>query len=450
MQKVTEVKFNKYPRTISDFVYNHYHIINCQPVGQRLPVYSKNQSKEVGIIATILDGLDIGTITTMELNSDEEYQEESVDGGHRKRSIWGYANNEFKVNDKLFKQLSADDQKRFLDVELSFTVYKELSSQEKGNIFRTLNKTTDVNFIEMLNSYGDILIANVVRETARLVKEIDNSYHELFEYRISDKTQKPLYTYLNFDNDRLKQDHMVARLFHRYVTSPKKLLGGSSDMELQTMYESKLEEKTILSAKKKVIAHLDFLRTMANHKKTSDGKGLTQHEFKALSYLYFHIQDNYPSFTKLDSLKLYNRFDIANTKLANPTGKYSKIIHTKSGYSVQIMYKKYIAAPWDGTKIKTAINYLVKEIKDIQICFTTTDSKRGFNITERKSKLAEQGGVCGIDGKELKLVDAHAAHIVAHSEGGQTVPQNLLMVRAVHNTRMGTMNLNTYKESLAA
>jgi len=445
-----EIKYTKKPRTIREFVHNFYPVINCQPVGQRLPVYSKNQSKEVGIIATILDGLDIGTITTMELNSDEEYQEESVDGGHRKRSIWGYANNEFKVNDKLFKQLSADDQKRFLDVELSFTVYKELSSQEKGNIFRTLNKTTDVNFIEMLNSYGDILIANVVRETARLVKEIDNSYHELFEYRISDKTQKPLYTYLNFDNDRLKQDHMVARLFHRYVTSPKKLLGGSSDMELQTMYESKLEEKTILSAKKKVIAHLDFLRTMANHKKTSDGKGLTQHEFKALSYLYFHIQDNYPSFTKLDSLKLYNRFDIANTKLANPTGKYSKIIHTKSGYSVQIMYKKYIAAPWDGTKIKTAINYLVKEIKDIQICFTTTDSKRGFNITERKSKLAEQGGVCGIDGKELKLVDAHAAHIVAHSEGGQTVPQNLLMVRAVHNTRMGTMNLNTYKESLAA
>ena len=86
--------------------------------------------------------------------------------------------NEFKVNDMFFKQLSVDDQKRFLDIELSFTVYKELESQDKGNIFRTLNKTTDVYFIEMLNSFGDIDIANSVRETVRKVKGINNSYHQ--------------------------------------------------------------------------------------------------------------------------------------------------------------------------------------------------------------------------------------------------------------------------------
>jgi len=452
MQEVTEVQYTKPEpaRTIRNFVHDLYPHINCMPVGQRLPVYSKNQSKEIGIINTLLEGLDIGTITTMELNADEEYQEESVDGGHRKRAIWNYYSNQFKVNDKLFKQLSADDQERFLNIELSFTVYKELESQDKGHIFRTLNKTTDVNFIEMLNSYGDITIANSIRETSRLVKDINNSYHDLFEYKLSNKTQKPLYRFLNFDNDRLKHDHMVARLFHRYITSPKKLLGGSADIELREMYESDFEEKNIISAQKKVNAHLDFLRKMADHKKTADGNGLTQHEFKALSYLYFYIQDKYPSFTKLNYLKLYKRFDIANTKLANPNGKHAKIIHTKSGYSVQIMYKKYIAAPWDSTKIRTAINYLVEEIKDIEICFTTTDSKRGFGHSDRKLKLAEQGGVCGIDGKELKLVDAHAAHIVAHSEGGQTDLENMVMVRAVYNRAMGTMDLNTYKESLTA
>ena len=58
--------------------------------------------------------------------------------------------------------------------------------------------------------------------------------------------------------------------------------------------------------------------------------------------------------------------------------------------------------------------------------------------------------MCAIDGEPLKLIDAHAAHIVAHSEGGKSVLENMVMVRAVHNTRMGTMNLNDYKESLIA
>ena len=439
-------KYTKTPRKIKEFVHNLYPVINCLPVGQRLPVYSKNKSKEVGIISTLSNGLDIGTITTMELNSDEEHIEESVDGGHRKRAIWEYYSNEFKVNGTYFKQLPVEEQENFLNKELSFTIYKELSSQEKGNIFRTLNKTTDVNFIEMLNSFGDIDIANSVRETVRLVKGVDNSYHQLFEYKISDKTGQPLYRYLNFDNDRLKQDHMGARLFHRYITSPKKLLGGSSDTELQEMYESELEMRDIISVKKKINTHLEFLRNMAEHKKTDVGKGLTQHEFKVLSYLYFYIQDKYPSFTKLDTELLYKKFETANTLLSHPEGKFAKIIHEKSRYTVQIMYKKYIAAPWDGTKITTAIKYLIKEIKDIENCFTTTDSKRGFTLEDRKLKLAEQRGVCGIDGKELNLRDAHAAHIVAHSNGGKTILENLVMVRAIHNTSMGTMNLNDYKE----
>ena len=114
-----------------------------------------------------------------------------------------------------------------------------------------------------------------------------------------------------------------------------------------------------------------------------------------MSYLYFWIQDNYPSFTKLDTLRLYNRFDIANTLLASSEGKHSKIIHKKSGYSVQIMYKKYIAAPWDGTKIKEAINYLVKEINDIEDCFLVTDSKRGFSHGDRKLNNKE-GYIAGV------------------------------------------------------
>ena len=114
------------------------------------------------------------------------------------------------------------------------------------------------------------------------------------------------------------------------------------------------------------------------------------------------------------------------------------------------MYKKYIAAPWDGKKISTAIAYLIGQMGDIEKMIETRDSNRSFSVIEKEAKLAEQGFVCAIDGKPLKWKDAHAAHIVAHANGGRTVYSNLAMVRACYNTEMGTMNLNQYKEMIAA
>ena len=87
---------------------------------------------------------------------------------HRKRNLWDYLNNKIKVNGKFFSELPKEEQDAFLDSPLTFDIYQPLDAAKKGHIFRTLNKTTDVNFIEMLNSYGDIPIANYIRETVRL------------------------------------------------------------------------------------------------------------------------------------------------------------------------------------------------------------------------------------------------------------------------------------------
>tara|TARA_B100000676_G_scaffold90855_1_gene90571 strand:+ start:813 stop:2144 length:1332 start_codon:yes stop_codon:yes gene_type:complete len=435
--------YSKTTPTIRDFRDNLYHKIDCLPVGQRLPVYSKDNAKGIGIITTLLDGYDIGTITLMKLNEFVKFQYESIDGGHRKRALWSYLQNEFEVNGKCFSQLSKKEQDKFLDTELSFTVYNALDSATKGHIFRTLNKTTDVNFIEMLNSYGDIQIANYIRETVRVVKQIDNEFHSLFDFSISPKG-KPTYRYLNFDNDRLKQDHAFARLVYRWVRHPKELLGGSSDSAIETMYEDPdLTTKDIPMPKIK--EQLEFLRIMGQNKNTYGKKGLSQHDFKALSYLYFYLVDTYGSFKISDSEEFYKVYYHANSVLMNPDGKFSKVVHETSGYSVQIMYKKYIAAPWDGKKISTAISYLIGQMGDIEKIIETRDNKRSFSVLEKEAKLAEQNCVCAVDGKKLEYKDAHAAHIIAHANGGRTIYSNLAMVRACYNKEMGTMNLNEYK-----
>ena len=66
--------------------------------------------------------------------------------------IWkSFLNDEFRVGGFLFSEMEQSVKDDFLETELMFTVYKPLSTEKKGRIFRNLNKTTDVNFIEMLN-----------------------------------------------------------------------------------------------------------------------------------------------------------------------------------------------------------------------------------------------------------------------------------------------------------
>lgn len=445
--------------TIRKFKDTMYWSIDCQPVGQRLPVFSKNNEKGIGIIETLIDGYDIGKITVMKLNrkarraiaSTVKHDFESIDGGHRKRNLWDYLNNKFKVKGSFFSDLPIEEQNTFLDIELSFAIYNELDSETKGHIFRTLNKTTDVNFIEMLNSYGDTPIANFVRETVRSVSGIENEFHDLFKFNLSADEKKANYSYLSFDNNRLMQDHFLARLVHRYLVHPTGLLGGSHDKELKDMYEdSNIDNKAISKIADNVYDHCEFLRKIAVYRKPRfNGKGLSQHDAKVLSYLYFYLQDTYDNF-RIDNYEdfflAYNR---ANQALKNQEGPFKKeLVPGNSGYNVPTMYTKYIAAPWDTKKVTRAITYLIREMPDLESLITIRDPRRNFSIVDREAKLSEQNFKCAIDGRKLNMQDAHAAHIVAHTNGGLTVYSNLAMVRAEYNKEMGSMDLNEYKASL--
>ena len=430
--------------------------IDVLPIGQRLPVRETDRktgkTKEVEIIETLLDGYGIGMITLMSLLNrkgrrilaSNKFDWESIDGGHRKRAILSFLKGEFGVRGKTFQQMSEAEQEAFLDIKLTFDIYDFLGNAEKGKIFRNLNKTTDVNFIEMLNSYGDIAIANFVRYLARHVKKIDNSFHELFTFH-TNKEGKPLYQYLNFDNDRLKIDHMVSRIVFRYVSANGGLLGGSSDNELEAMYQDETITDDLLDdVKSNVTKHFDFLRQMADYRKKKFSKGLSQHDFKVLSYLYFYILDNYGSVNFKDSELFYENFAKANGILLNKEGKYQDVAHTVSGYTVPVMYSKYIGAPGHSGKIKMAMSYLIKEMDALENFLEIRDAKREFTRLEKEARLAEQGFICAVDGLPLTWGEAHAAHVVSWKKGGKTVYSNLVMVRSKYNVEMGTMDFNDY------
>ena len=183
------MRYKKPTVTIRDYLLQWYPTIDVQPVGQRLNTTNKIEAsptdekpaKSQGIIRTILEGMNIGEITLVRTEN-ATYAYESVDGGHRKRYIKAFFENEFPLwgTKTYYKDLSAEDKKAFLDTELTFCIYNSLSTYQKGYIFRNLNETTDVNHQEELNSYGEIPIAESIRETVRIVAGINNKINDLF------------------------------------------------------------------------------------------------------------------------------------------------------------------------------------------------------------------------------------------------------------------------------
>ena len=208
-----KVKFKRITMTVKEYLDNWYRDIDCQPLAQRLPV-TEGPEKREGIIDLMLKGIDIGQITLVKNTAGSLYVYDSLDGGHRKRYIHGFYNNKFTVNGKYFNQLDVIQKTIFQNYTLSFVIYEPLDVFTRGYIFRALNTVTDVNHMEMLNSFGDIEIANLVRFNVRSVDGYERPTHELFSPSQNPKNE---FRWLDFNNKRLKTEELLARVVYRYT-----------------------------------------------------------------------------------------------------------------------------------------------------------------------------------------------------------------------------------------
>ena len=438
-QIIHATSFERKSITIKKFVEELHRKIDCQPIGQRLPITVGNDKRE-GIIDTIKKQIDIGQITLVENEDNGKYAFDSVDGGHRKRYIYDYVNNKFKIDEKYFNQLADEEQNTFLNYELSFVIYKPLNKYTRGYIFRTLNETTKVNHMEMLNSFGDIPVANLIRNAVRVVPGVDNTVNELFELGSADGK----FRYCDFNNLRLKTEELLARMTYRYTQ--KTLLGSSSDDDLESMYESNDINIDELTAK--LNEHCKFLLKCANAKKTFNG-GLKQQDFKMLSFLYFYMMDTYGKFKVDDYVEFMKAYRKAFLTVSDNNGKYADVKidfdFDNSARLVPEAFTNYLGAPHHEKKIKQTVTWLIQEF-DYKKYVTIQDVKRAFTPVQKETRLAEQNWFCDIDDKELKMSDAEAGHIESHSNGGKSTMDNMRMIRKCHNRAMGTMNLEVYKQ----
>lgn len=448
-KEVEKPSFKRKFMAIQEFVLDLQPTVDCLPIGQRLPIHTDIQNeKSEAIILSILNNIDIGTITLVNV-ADEKgpWLWESLDGGHRKRAIRDFFSGKFTAGGRKYSELSDEEKTAFKNYQLVFTLYAPLSNEMKGEIFRSLNETTHVNEIEMLNSYGNTSIANVVRETVRVVTKADGKtsvVHDLFEVTAGGNLK-----WLKENNLRLKQDEFVARVYYTFYKGGK--LCNRATAKVKEMYDNPNTDANKL--KKKADKFLDFLYEMAKVKRQTAGSGLTNSEKNALLNVYIYLSESFKSDIKVsDPIEWYKVFASVYLDLYyDPKEEWTEVpdldFESKDSTVTQL-FKDYTRNHDHADKQTQLVKWMTEHPKweDIYDYMILKDRSRAFPDWMKQTALLNQDNLCEIDGLPLVWEDAEAGHIEAHALGGKTILTNCAMIRKAHNKAMGTMDVREYKK----
>lgn len=469
--------------SISEFLNTWHPNIDCNPVHQRISVENigvelpnrKEASKRQSIIDAILDGVDISELKINERTPEERqnyiHPYESIDGGHRKRAIHGFKNGDFALNAylskdigyKKFSQLSLEQQQDFLDHPIRLVVYKHLTPSQKAKQFRTTNNSTPVNDQEMLNGFGNIPIANAVRETARYIGEdIANTHHEIFTIK-TDKKNKVIGQYLSFDPSRLSYDRLVARLFRVTIYGGERPV-PCDDVQLNDMYEDQnIDLETADAAKLKVAKCLDFIMQVGNAKrnKLKGNAKITMDEFVTLYRLYYTYKSRWGDIKTGYKIQNWDKF---YTLFAQSFKQFDKKNPTQFGLET-INGGKSVMLRADAfnknNRMHGSLRNWTENISWLETNFMDPEElirdgvivrlagKRTFTKAERETAIIQQGFVDPIDGTPLDLENSHGGHKVAHALGGSSdAATNLVVLTKKNNLMQGTEDYEEFKERM--
>ena len=463
-------------------------VIDCDPIGQRLDVNSL--TKKQGIIRSIISGNDICEIALRDMG-DDTYR--SIDGGHRKRSIKEFRNGDFStgentysfidgevfdVSNTFYKDLPSLVRKQFDSYKLRFVVYgKEMTDAQAGETFRLRNLSTDVNHQEMLNSYEDNLVAKLVRETARVVPQVKNIPHPLFElYKVqkrkTDDTEEIAAQWFQIAPSRLSYDEFVARLL--CVLLKNDGVETSSKQEIQDMYirlgdpvdgEWIKDPSKIVEAEKALKDALDFVFDYAKARKGQLGNGLTASEATMLSRLYVYLlKELGPTFYIRDDVKFFDAFKPALDSFVGKPPSQVVVVYPDSGKNAAVAFKGHMGHYDIKYRVENTVIWFIEALgggtagldKSITIDavkpkitwesmgIVVKDKVRGISRELREQIWLEQGKICYVTKLPLDFADAVGAHIISHEKGGKTTRDNIRVVHKKINAEMGSTDLEVY------
>lgn len=417
-------------------------LLNADPIGQRPPV-TQSHEKSIDIIQSLMDGYGIGMITLRDISEDEEMQKIYpgvkylvIDGGHRIRAIGGYMRNKFRVKKKFYRELTPEEKKVFEEIKIVLDS-KVCTSKQAIEVFRNLNKTTDVNFMEMLMCDDESVNCRIVRSMTRPYKEYNNQPLGLFDTIFSkDGEEKSRY----FDmapNHRRKWDE------YAFIALIKADGGGNVSAGQPAIIE--MAESALPLSKTTVKTAERFFEDVERVCSWRGSRKINNDIFAALQLVWFGLYEKNKNFKIADIEHFHDAFFSAYTALTGSTSSHYDNETIGSG-SDKMFVKEFVrknCKNFANSVVQKQCAELFFDEMGEEFGVVFRDEKRSLTTREREEYLAKQGFKCAIDGLPLKLEDSVWGHDTAWAKGGNLMDG--AVIRRTHNTDMGSCTLDEYR-----
>lgn len=410
--------------------------INPDPIGQRGPV-TQGTGKSEGIIESLLDGYGIGMITLRDIREDADMQKLYpgtdylvIDGGHRTRALAGFYQNKFSVRKQIFKTMDINLE------DFSIPVMEVTCNSEQATaMFRNINDTTPVNFIEMVMANEVSEICKQVRTRTKAYDEYGNIPLPIFDTTI--KNDGKLHA-CHWDggapNPRRKWDEYV-------LIAMLKASGGGNVAAGQAEIEPFADTGSITKTALTVVDNM-FLDALKFRQ--SRGKKFNKDIFAAFQLIWFGLYEQNKNFkiTDMDAftksfMRTYSKF----TGNSNSTLNDEIITFQKKSYFVKEFIRANTKNFANADVQRKCFELLYADMGNAGITFR--DENRSVNSNVREELLALQDYTCAIDGLPLTLEDSVLGHDTPWAKGGSTVDGKV--IRKTHNRDMGSVTIDEYR-----
>lgn len=380
--------------------------IDPKPQYQRGSVWTVE--KKQLLMDTILRQYDIPKVYLRVLN-EQDYEHEVVDGQQRLRCIWSFVNNEFSLG---------IESKDFDDLpDLSGKYYNELTGPQQdriGSFVLTVTELFDSHDIEVRE-----LFLRLQEGTTLNPPEKRNAMQGNMRDFVRDLTSYPILLKTTVNNNRFQYDDLIAHVCRLEMS------GGPANVkaaDLKVFYENHQDFNKDSPKAKKIKKVLNFL-----NKSFSDNTPELSIKwgFVDLYMLVSYLLDEYViTDRQQDIYDFYIGFETERRNVSDP----ADLLSTDDGWNKDL-YDYIDAFQREGAKrsnIQTRHDIYIRRFLYDYPDLVPKDASRNFSKEERIVVWRNAGEKCESPGcgKDLRLDEMHADHIVPHSRGGKTTISN--------------------------
>ena len=492
---ITNVKIGDYYHLFTNS------IINPSPRYQRPYTYNdtfggEGSEWQQGLVAATAKGEFIQpihlrfktkTINVLEQNKSIDYYIlEVLDGGHRTRTLCNFIAGKIKTpadfyltingakydcSNLYFSELEEIVKDYFLSIELTFCIHYNLSNDEAGERFRTLNNLHNMSRQEKRSSFYKH-IARIIRNMGA----VDLSQFKMFS-ELEGESLK--YISISLEKDSRATDELVASLFYIFSKMPK----GNMDSYMKPnhnvidgMYkgdssEDNDESTSIYNPNTEVYQRvnkvLEFINKLTIENADNNVLNFAKKRFTKSSIIKLAIFLDWVFATSKSSKLKIENFD-AETFWKKLYDKVSSITKPHIEYQTYKIANgkvvidspgkpdaKVIPSSWSvwgtGDRLDDLqyINlHLMLNFDIVEWGFTKTKKHnlREFTETQKEQLYKEQNGLCRRTGKPLKDMKWDADHIIPHSYGAPTIVENgQLINREVNGNKSSGVTIDDVK-----